>query len=212
MGTWELTGSHSASSKRSYPHAAANPDLTVDMRGGLHAQGRPNSPPPGLDHLRALVPSRRQAEDGSVACCLTRSSAALGFLDSAAATASAVDNLAASSLREAVGELRSLGTLTLLPADRASIHPRTRRRTDHRCQSGSTGPSARFLDPTVRLRRPARGLRPRPRRGPRLSVGGRGPCAARCRARGDLRYAAAIHRPHRRGGVVRPLETCCLWF
>ena len=39
-------------------------------------------------------------------------SAALGFLDSAASTASALDNLAASALREAVGDLRSLGTFS----------------------------------------------------------------------------------------------------
>ena len=56
--------------------------------------------------------------------------AALGFLDSAAATASAVDHLAASSLREAVGELRSLGTFSCsLPTALRFIRERAEGRT-----------------------------------------------------------------------------------
>jgi RecB family exonuclease len=68
-------------------------------------------------------------QDGSVVLS-DAVGAALGFLDSAAATASAVDGLAASSLREAVGDLRSLGAFSCaLPTALRFIRERAEGRT-----------------------------------------------------------------------------------
>ncbi len=96
--------------KRSYERAAANPDLTVEIREATALKATRTARL--LDWINSVLVSVPQAgKDGNVMLS-DAVSAALGFLDSAAATASAVDNLAASSLREAVGELRSLGTFS----------------------------------------------------------------------------------------------------
>jgi RecB family exonuclease len=95
---------------RSYERAAVNPDLTVETRADTALKATRTGRL--LDWITSVLVSVPQAgKDGSVMLS-DAVRAALGFLDSAAATASAVDNLAASSLREAVGELRSLGTFS----------------------------------------------------------------------------------------------------
>ena len=96
--------------KRSYERAATNPDLTVEIQEASAVKATRTGRL--LDWIDSVLVSVPQAgKDGNVMLS-DAVDAALGFLDSAAATASAVDNLAASSLREAVGELRSLGTFS----------------------------------------------------------------------------------------------------
>jgi ATP-dependent helicase/nuclease subunit B len=96
--------------KRSYERAATNPDLTVEIQESSAIKavrtGRL------LDWIRSVLLSVPQAGNDGNVMLSDAVNAALGFLDSAAATASAVDSLAASALREAVADLWSLGTFS----------------------------------------------------------------------------------------------------
>jgi hypothetical protein len=94
--------------KRSYEGAAINPDLAVEVQASSALKaartGRLR------DWIDALVVSVPEEEKDGTVLLSDAVRAALGFLDSAAATASAVDHLAAASVAESIGELRSLGT------------------------------------------------------------------------------------------------------
>ncbi|MEO8260498.1 MAG: PD-(D/E)XK nuclease family protein, partial [Acidobacteriota bacterium] len=106
-GTYGLT---LGTLKRSYEHAAVNPDLSVEIQEAAAVKAaRTGRLLDWIDAVLGSVPEGGQDGQVMLSDAVT---AALGFLDSAAATASAVDNLAASSLAEAVSELRSLGAFS----------------------------------------------------------------------------------------------------
>ncbi|HXG55619.1 MAG TPA: PD-(D/E)XK nuclease family protein [Vicinamibacterales bacterium] len=96
--------------RRGYELAAQNPDLSVEIQDSSRLKATRTGLL--LDWITSVLLSIPGGADGGNVKLSDAVSAALGFLDSAASTASAVDNLAASSLREAVGDLRSLGTFS----------------------------------------------------------------------------------------------------
>jgi RecB family exonuclease len=114
--------------KRSYELWATNPDLAVEVQQATEVKAtRTGRLLDWIDGVLARVPQAQK--DGHVMLS-DAVDAALGFLDSAAATASAVDHLAASSLRDAIGELRSLGTFSCsLPTALRFIRERAEGRT-----------------------------------------------------------------------------------
>ena len=114
--------------KRSYEGAAINPDLAVEVQASSALKaartGRVR------DWIDALVVSVPEEEKDGTVLLSDAVRAALGFLDSAAATASAVDHLAAASVAESIGELRSLGTFRCsLPTALRFIRERAEGRT-----------------------------------------------------------------------------------
>ena len=152
-----------------------------------------------------LVSVPQAGKDGNVMLS-DAVSAALGFLDSAAATASAVDHLAASSLREAVGELRSLGTFSCsLPTALRFIRERAEGQT-----IGADRPRPGHLHVSS-LRQFGYAGRPVAfvvglEEGRVFPSAVEDPVLLDAERAGDLSHAAAIDRPDRRSGVVRPLE------
>ncbi len=96
--------------RRGYERAAQNTDLSVEIQ----ESSRIKAARTGLllEWINKVLLSIPDGPEGGNVMLDDAVSAALGFLDSAASTASAVDNLAAASLREAVGDLRSLGTFS----------------------------------------------------------------------------------------------------
>jgi len=114
--------------KRSYERAATDPALAVEVQEAAALKGTRTGRL--LDWINRVLASVPQAQKNGNVMLSDAVYAVLGFLDSAAATASAVDHLAASSLREAVGELRSLETFNCsLPTAVRFIRGRAEGRT-----------------------------------------------------------------------------------
>jgi ATP-dependent helicase/nuclease subunit B len=114
--------------KRSYEHAATDQALSVEVQQGAALKATRTGRL--LDWINAVLASVPQVQQDGNVMLSDAVGAAFGFLDSAAATASAVDHLAASSLREAVGDLRSLGAFSCaLPTALRFIRERAEGRT-----------------------------------------------------------------------------------
>jgi CRISPR/Cas system-associated exonuclease Cas4 (RecB family) len=95
--------------KTSYEHAASDADLPTESRESAAVKAARTGLL--LDWITAVVRSVPEAATATGTVALSDTvDGALAFLESAAATASAIDHLATSVLREAVGELHSLGS------------------------------------------------------------------------------------------------------
>ena len=157
-----------------------------------------------LDWITAVVRSVPEADTAAGAVALSDAvDGALAFLESAAATASAIDHLAASVLREAVGELHSLGSFRCsLPTALRFIRERAEGHSHWRRPSAAGAPVCVVPPALGHAGRPV-AVHRRPRRGPSVPGSYRGSGPARLRAVRHLAGVAPVRGQDGRGGVLR---------
>ncbi len=176
----------------SYRTTAVSKEAPEDARASAERQaGRTERLQAWVSTLVTSIPTEDHSHTVALQDCVD---AALGFLSSSAARASALDAAAVTALTDEISELRALGPFRCRLTTALCFIQRADRRLVY-CRRSATRWSPPRLRPfTRRVRRSVESVRGRAHGGARVSRRRRGPGVARRRAHEDRVVAASFER------------------